>query len=245
MKKFTDYLNEKLEETKVEDIKEIDIKELIGEAAPPSKDAKLWMIDNKEEYKKKHGDKWEGVLYAKAWDKFNDGDFGDPDNIEDKGEDIDDDELNLDFEESMNDNEMEELDEKSPPSKEAEKWIEDNKEKFKKKYGDEWKKVIYSTAWKMHNKGSFDESTAPTTTTAGVAIAPQPIFKKEKNLGYNSIVVDEDSYNNLIYKEKNKHWKRYMQDPKSEFGNAVKKEYLKSNKLILKNSKTGEMVFIK
>lgn len=236
MIKFRDFLKEQnIHENKELTLEEIDFKELIGEAAPPSREAKQWMIDNKEDYKEKYGDKWEGVLYSKAWDKFNDGEFGDPDDIKDKGEDLEDDELALN--------------EATPPSDEAEKWIKDNKENFKDQYGDDYEKVLYAKAWKMYNDGKFkkkvDESSAPTTTTAGVAMHAQPIFKKEKNFGHNSIVVDEDSYKNLVFKEKNKHWKRYLQDENSDFGNAVKKEYQKSSKLILKNEKTGEMIFIK
>lgn len=227
------YLKEqKIHESEEVEFEEIDFKELIGEAAPPSRKAKQWMIDNKEDYKEKYGEKWEGVLYSKAWDKFNDGEFGDPEDIKDKGEDLEDDELALN--------------EATPPSDEAEKWIKDNKENFKDQYGDDYKEVLYATAWKMYNKGSFSESTEPATTTAGVANVEAPIeLKKEKNFGYNCIVVDEETYSNLVSKEKNKHWNRYLQDSNNEFGKAIKKEYYKSQSLMMKNEKTGEMVFIK
>lgn len=39
--------------------------------------------------------------------------------------------------------------EKSPPSKEAEDWIEANKEEFKKQYGDDYESVLYAKAWKL------------------------------------------------------------------------------------------------
>jgi hypothetical protein len=42
--------------------------------------------------------------------------------------------------------------EKSPPSPEAERFIKKNKTGFKKQYGDDWERALYSTAWKMHNK---------------------------------------------------------------------------------------------
>ena len=42
--------------------------------------------------------------------------------------------------------------EKSPPSDKAERFIKKNKESFQDKYGEQWKEVLYSTAWKMHNK---------------------------------------------------------------------------------------------
>lgn len=215
-----------------DELKTIAIAETLTEAAPPSKEAKLWMKQNKDEFKKEHGEGWEGALYATAWDMYNDGEFGDPDKIEDKGEDIEDEELGLN--------------EKAPPSDEAEKWIEDNKDKFKDQYGDdEYKEILYSTAWKLYNKGTFTETTAPSTTTSGVAGHPQPAFTKQKNFGYNSIAVDGESFHKLMYKQMNKHWKNYLRDPKSEFGKAIRKEYNKNRKLILKNSETGEMVFIK
>ena len=31
-------------------------------------------------------------------------------------------------------------------------FITKNKDKFKSKYGDNWKEVLYSTAWNMHKK---------------------------------------------------------------------------------------------
>ena len=46
----------------------------------------------------------------------------------------------------------ESIKEESPPSAKAERFIKKNKESFKDKYGERWKEVLYSTAWKMHNK---------------------------------------------------------------------------------------------
>lgn len=40
--------------------------------------------------------------------------------------------------------------EAAPPNKKIEKWIIDNKKSFKDKYGDDWEKVLYSTAWKRY-----------------------------------------------------------------------------------------------
>lgn len=39
--------------------------------------------------------------------------------------------------------------EESPPGMES--WIKDNKPEFKKQYGSDWEKVLYSTAWKRYN----------------------------------------------------------------------------------------------
>ena len=44
------------------------------------------------------------------------------------------------------------LEEKSPPSAKAERFIKKNKDSFKKQYGDGWEQALYSTAWKMHKK---------------------------------------------------------------------------------------------
>lgn len=45
----------------------------------------------------------------------------------------------------------------APPSKEIESWIQKNKEKFKKQYGDNYKKFLYGKAWSKYNglKESF------------------------------------------------------------------------------------------
>ena len=47
-----------------------------------------------------------------------------------------------------------EIKETAPPGKDAEEFINNSKEKFKKRYGDRWEKVLYATAWKVYgNKG--------------------------------------------------------------------------------------------
>jgi hypothetical protein len=44
------------------------------------------------------------------------------------------------------------VDEESPPSEKAERFINKNKAGFQERYGEDWKEVLYATAWKMHNK---------------------------------------------------------------------------------------------
>ncbi len=39
--------------------------------------------------------------------------------------------------------------EKAPPGVKAERFIKQNKEKFKKRYGKNWERILYATAWKM------------------------------------------------------------------------------------------------
>ncbi|NBP74151.1 MAG: hypothetical protein EBU57_13575, partial [Alphaproteobacteria bacterium] len=41
------------------------------------------------------------------------------------------------------------IDEAAPPGQED--WIKDRKAEFKKRYGKDWEKVLYATAWKQHN----------------------------------------------------------------------------------------------
>lgn len=44
------------------------------------------------------------------------------------------------------------LEEVAPPSKKSEEWIKKNKKRFKEKYGKDWEKVLYATAWKNYHK---------------------------------------------------------------------------------------------
>jgi len=44
------------------------------------------------------------------------------------------------------------VDEESPPSGKAERFIKKNKAGFQERYGEDWKEVLYATAWKMHNR---------------------------------------------------------------------------------------------
>jgi len=48
--------------------------------------------------------------------------------------------------------ELHNLNEKSPPSEKAEKFIKSSKKDFKKRYGKNWKRVLYATAWKNFDK---------------------------------------------------------------------------------------------
>lgn len=56
-------------------------------------------------------------------------------------------------------NEGEQITEDAPPDPEIEKWLEKDatKSEFKRRYGDDWEKVMYATAWKMYNDKSKDE----------------------------------------------------------------------------------------
>lgn len=47
----------------------------------------------------------------------------------------------------------------APPGKTAEKWIKDRKSEFKDRYGKDWQRVLYSTAWKRFGETQVDEAT--------------------------------------------------------------------------------------
>lgn len=44
-------------------------KQYISEEAPPGMEG--WIMDRKEDFKKRYGDRWEEVLYATAWKRHN------------------------------------------------------------------------------------------------------------------------------------------------------------------------------
>ena len=50
------------------------------------------------------------------------------------------------------------LDEVAPPDTASEKWIEKNKDRFKEKYGKNYKKYLYGKAWNMYNGSTIKES---------------------------------------------------------------------------------------
>lgn len=49
-------------------------------------------------------------------------------------------------------NKKSDLEEVAPPGKKAERFIKQNKAEFKKRYGDNWERVLYATAWKKFGK---------------------------------------------------------------------------------------------
>lgn len=50
------------------------------------------------------------------------------------------------------------LDEVAPPDTASEKWINKNKDKFKEKYGKDYKKYLYGKAWNMYNGSTIKET---------------------------------------------------------------------------------------
>lgn len=90
-----------------------------------------------------------------------------------------------------------------------------------------------------------DLSTASSTTTDGIENPDaKPLFKKSTVFGKTCLEVDSDTYNACIKgKIPFKRWKNYVGD--SELEQEVKKLYYKNKKLLLKNSDTGSMIYLK
>lgn len=139
------------------------------------------------------------------------------------------------------------INEKAPPGKKTEEWIEDNKAEFKERYGDEWEKILYATAWKMFGESIpvVEQSTSASTMTSGVENPDSPpLFKKSKFMGHECIEVDEDTYSECMQgKMPFKRWKKYVGD--ESLRSEMKRMYYKNNRMLIKNSKTGSMVFVK
>ncbi|MDX1532656.1 MAG: hypothetical protein R3230_00460 [Nitrosopumilaceae archaeon] len=137
------------------------------------------------------------------------------------------------------------IDEKAPPSKAAEDWIMSNKSKFKDQYGDDWEEILFATAWKLFgNKESLDESEAPTNVTSGVANPDAPMFRKSRFAGYSCVEVDSDTYMRCSQgKKKHARWKGYVED--ENLRDFVRKNFNKEKRLLMKDKKSGAMLFIK
>jgi hypothetical protein len=135
--------------------------------------------------------------------------------------------------------------EKAPPGAKAESWILANKERFQKEYGDEWEQILYATAWKMFGKGLNEDTSSPTVTTDGVANPDsKPLFKSSKFAGIDCIEVDSDTYMKCKFgKKSHSRWNGVIED--ENLRSFVQKHYYKSSKLIVSDSKTGAMTYLK
>lgn len=89
-----------------------------------------------------------------------------------------------------------------------------------------------------------EESTASSTTTGGVAMPDAPSFKKTKFMGHPCIETDSETYHALKQgKIPYSRWKKYVND--AGLGTELSKLYAKNKRLLIKDNKTGGMVFIK
>jgi hypothetical protein len=143
--------------------------------------------------------------------------------------------------------------EKAPPGKKAEDWIKSNKQRFKDQYGNDWEQVLYAKAWKLFGEDieeidlgltSLIESMAASTSTNGVANPDsKPIFKKSTEFGHPCLEVDSNTYSKCMQgKIPFKRWKNYAE---SDIENELKKMYHKTKRMLIKDSRTGSMIFIK
>jgi len=58
------------------------------------------------------------------------------------------------FFQNVNVDEYKNMMEKAPPGEKAEKFIKSNKESFKKRYGKDWERILYATAWKQFGESA-------------------------------------------------------------------------------------------
>lgn len=83
-----------------------------------------------------------------------------------------------------------------------------------------------------------------TTTTAGIENPDAKPIGKTKFIGHNCIEVDDETYSNCISgKEKFARWVNYVGD--DNLRKELKNMYNKNKRLLIQNSKTGGMVYIK
>lgn len=143
------------------------------------------------------------------------------------------------------------LTEKAPPGKKAEDWINSNKQNFKDRYGEDWESILYAKAWDLFGESiesveMFVEDMAASSTTAGVAAPDSKIssIKRDKFMGHTCYEVDDDTYTKCIKgKVPFKRWAGYIED--EALRTEVKNDYYKSKKLLMRNEKTGSMIYVK
>src|SRR5690554_3320312 len=96
---------------------------------------------------------------------------------------------------------------------------------------------------------SFDqilESTGASTMTGGVANPDAaPMFKKSSFAGHPCLEVDDATYSSCINGKKPfSRWSKFIQDDEA-LRSELKQMYQKHKRVLIKNSKTGGMVYIK
>jgi hypothetical protein len=90
-----------------------------------------------------------------------------------------------------------------------------------------------------------EESTSSSTVTGGIANPDaKPLFNKSKFMGQKCLEVDDETYSQCIQgKQPFKRWTKYTKD--SVLRDELRSMYNKNKRLLIKNSKTGGMVYIK
>jgi hypothetical protein len=148
------------------------------------------------------------------------------------------------------------LNEKAPSGKKAEEFIKKNKSKFKDEYGEDLEEVLRAvtkhfphSSIETVNAGMEDfineMSTSASTTTGGVANPDaKPMFRKSKFMGHPCLEVDDETYSTCMQgKTPFKRWNKYVGDEAQR--DEMRSMYKKHKKLLIKNSRTGGMVFVK
>ena len=89
------------------------------------------------------------------------------------------------------------------------------------------------------------ESEAASTSTVGVANTDaKPLFSKSKFAGTDCLDVDDATYSQCIKgKQPFKRWKGYVGD--EDLRSELRTMYNRKKKLLIRNSKTGGMVYVK
>jgi len=90
-----------------------------------------------------------------------------------------------------------------------------------------------------------EESSPAMTSTGGVANPDaRPLIKKSRAFGHECFEVDSDTYHKCHSgKIPFKRWAGYVED--EDLRNEIKKAYQKNKRLLIQDSKSGSMVYIK
>lgn len=96
------------------------------------------------------------------------------------------------------------------------------------------------------NFGQILESTGASTLTSGIANSDAaPLFKKSSFAGAPCIEVDDATYSSCINgKKPYSRWSKFIKD-NEDLRSELKQIYQKHKRVLIKNSKTGGMVYIK
>ena len=77
----------------------------------------------------------------------------------------------------------------APTAPGAEDWINSVKSDFKKRYGDDWQKVLYATAWKRFGESVVTETTTKSSLNDALAAYPEELVAYFK---------DEDTFSGYV-----------------------------------------------
>jgi len=77
----------------------------------------------------------------------------------------------------------------APTAPGAEDWINSVKSDFKKRYGDDWQKVLYATAWKRFGESVVTETTTKSSLNDALAAYPEELVSYFK---------DEDTFSGYV-----------------------------------------------